>query len=208
LESSRLFLRLLPQQQQSNLSSPSLHVLNLLQTIHTMTKTTFESIMAKRLLDKQTVSTLYMPSMYDTGDEDDSTDQRDEKCRSERNQSLTRSPRFSLQRCLAWSHDDDQTEEGLVGDEMEEDHDDEKAEKDHEGHLRLFPEYSESSISMVKSFGSFHSAVVDAANSTDFQFNAISHKGIRPVHWEEQVTIDKNLVSFLSSKKALTTCRQ
>jgi hypothetical protein len=135
-----------------------------------MTKTTFQSIVEERLQHTQVESTLYMPSMYDTGDEDDGTDQRDEINPRERKQNAPRSPRFSLQRC-------------------------------HESYRHLFPEYSESNISMVKSFGSFHSAVVDAVSSNDFQINTTSKNGIRPVHWEEQVTVDKNLVSFLSSKR-------
>jgi hypothetical protein len=164
-----------------------------------MTKTTFQSIVEERLQHTQVESTLYMPSMYDTGDEDDGTDQRDEINPRERKQNAPRSPRFSLQRCLAWSQDDDQTEERIPGEEKE--GDDDVAGKDHESYRHLFPEYSESNISMVKSFGSFHSAVVDAVSSNDFQINTTSKNGIRPVHWEEQVTVDKNLVSFLSSKR-------
>jgi hypothetical protein len=169
--------------------------------------------MGKRLHHRQVESTLYMPSMYDTGDEDDSTDQRDEENPNERDQNVPRSPRFSLQRCLAWSQDDDHSEERVQGEEKEDDDDDDDevdtTENDHDNHLHLFPEYSESSLSMVKSFGSYHSAVVDAASSIDFQINSMSNNWIRPVpvHWEEQVTVDKNLVSFLSTKKAVTTGR-
>lgn len=174
-----------------------------------MTKTTFESIMANRLHHKQVESTLYMPSMYDTGDEDDGADQRDEQSPSERNQNLPRSPKFALQRCLAWSQDDDQTEERVPREEDDDDDVyDQAAANENKCHLRLFPEYSESSISMVKSFGSFHSAVVDAASSTstDFHINSpFSNNGIRPVHWEERVTVEKSLDAFLSSKKAVTS---
>ncbi|KAG7366971.1 hypothetical protein IV203_029641 [Nitzschia inconspicua] len=157
--------------------------------------------MAKRLNQKQIESTLYMPSMYDTGDEDEEgTDQRDERSPNERNQNLLRSPRFALQRCLAWSQDEDLNEERVPG----EVHDDYDVENENGAHLRLLPQYSESSIGMVKSFGSFQSAVVDAASSIDLHVNTITNNGIRPVHWEEQVTVDKNLDSFLFSKKAVT----
>jgi hypothetical protein len=162
--------------------------------------------MAKRLIQKQVESTLYMPSLYDTdtGDEDEGADQRDERSPSERNQNAPPSPSFALQRCLAWSQDDDQTEERVPGGEDDE----QEAENENELHLRLFPQYSESSLSMVKSFGSFHSAVVDAVSSTDFHVNSISNNGIRPIHWEEQVTVDKNLDSFLALKKGVTTVPQ
>jgi hypothetical protein len=166
-----------------------------------MTKATFESIMAKRRVQKQVESTLYMPSSYDTGDEeDDGTDQRDERIPTERNQNVPCSPRFALQRCLAWSQDEDLNEERVLGDEENEITENESNER----LLRLFPEYSESSINVVKSFGSFHSAMVDTASSSDFHVNSIPTNGIRPIHWEEQVTVDKNLDSFLTSKKAVT----
>eukprot|EP00539_Tryblionella_compressa_P007319 CAMPEP_0178754400 /NCGR_PEP_ID=MMETSP0744-20121128/12138_1 /TAXON_ID=913974 /ORGANISM="Nitzschia punctata, Strain CCMP561" /LENGTH=158 /DNA_ID=CAMNT_0020408307 /DNA_START=204 /DNA_END=683 /DNA_ORIENTATION=- len=152
-----------------------------------MTKTTFDSIIASRLEHKQVESTLYMPSMYDTSDEDDA---RDERSPTDRQKATCSSTRFALQRCLAWSVDD-QEEERVQRDQEEAEHDDEE---------RMDPgTYSEGSINMVKSFGSVYSAVVDATSSMDL--HSTTESRVRPVHWEEQVTVEKRLDSFLSGKQ-------
>ncbi|KAL3925396.1 MAG: hypothetical protein SGILL_000432 [Bacillariaceae sp.] len=159
--------------------------------------------MACRLEDKPVESTLYIPSSYDydTGDEDDwVADQREERSPSERGERRhARFSRFALQRCLAWSQEEDDDQEQVEDRETGEDLVEELVER--LSGSAMTRDYSESSISMVKSFGSFHSAVVDAASSSDFQTASASNKGIRPIHWEEQVTVDKNLNSFLSSKR-------
>jgi hypothetical protein len=61
-------------------------------------------------------------------------------------------------------------------------------------------------INMVKSFGSFHSAVIDAANSMDC--HVPGDLGVRPIHWEEQVTVDRKLDSFLSGYKKEVSIQQ
>jgi hypothetical protein len=132
--------------------------------------------------------------MYDTSDDDDCADQRDERSPTERSQNVMRSPHLSLQRCLAWSQDDDLTDERVQGEEMEND----------ERNIIPSMQHSESSINMVKSFGSFHSAVVDAASSADFHVASFGNNGIRPVHWEEQVTMDKRLEWFLPKNTSTT----
>jgi hypothetical protein len=170
-----------------------------------MTKNTFESIMASRLNHIAVESTLYIPSSYDCdSDDDDGADQREQRSPSERSEKRARFSRFALQRCLAWSQeDDDQTEDRVQGEEVIDD----LVERFSESAVTR--DYSESSISMVKSFGSYHSAMVDTASSTDFlTASTVCKNGIRPIHWEEQVTVDKNLNSFLSSKKATTIEKQ
>ena len=169
-----------------------------------MTKHTFESIMASRLEHKRVESTLYIPSSYDyDSDEDDAADdQREERSPSERSEKRAR---FTLQRCLAWSQEDDdnQNEDRVQGEDAIEDLSNRLSES-----AAVTRNYSESSISMVKSFGSYHSAMVDATNSTDFLATSVSKDGIRPIHWEERVTVDKTLNCFLSSPEKATTKQQ
>lgn len=132
--------------------------------------------------EQQVESTLYMPSMYDSDDDqEDSPDTRDERMSSDR-QNVLRMSKFSLQRCLAWSIDDQDEERVAAREEQYPDGDIGCA-------LATITEGGG-----VQSFGSFHSALVDAVNSRDFHI----HNGVRPIHWEEQVTVDKKLDSFLS----------
>lgn len=121
-----------------------------------------------------------MPSMYDSDDDHEvGTDTRDERTSKARQNVLNKS-KFSLQRCLAWSIDD-QDEESVIS------RDEENVENLRNGIV--------SEGGGVQSFGSFHSALVDSVNSRDFHV----HNGVRPIHWEEQVTVDKKLDSFLQS---------
>lgn len=177
-----------------------------------MTKTTFDSIMAGRWGQRKVESTLYMPSMYDTGDEDDGgVDQRDERSFNERGRQVPPpSPRFALQRCLAWSQDEDLCEGRDEQDEEETEDDDESESQD-----LWFPvtEHPDNHLSILKSYGSFHSAVIDATNSSDYSqnisassdsINKNNNTTIRPIHWEEQVNMEKDLLdSFLSIKKVM-----
>ena len=162
-----------------------------------MTKHTYEAIMASRLEHKPVETTLYIPSSYDyESDEDDvgAADQREERSPSDRSEKRAR---FTLQRCLAWSQEDDEQNEDRVQGEDEIEHLSNRLSQS-----AVTRNYSESSISMVKSFGSYHSAMVDATNSTDFLTASVSKDGIRPIHWEERVTDDKNLKCFLSTEAA------
>ena len=68
-----------------------------------MTKSTFESIMAARLEQKQVESTLYMPSMYSRDEDDTTSDARDETSPNSGEISSKRLSRYELQRCLPWS---------------------------------------------------------------------------------------------------------
>lgn len=123
-----------------------------------------------------------MPSMYDSDDDqDDIPDTRDERMSSDR-QNVLRKSKFSLQRSLAWSIDDQDEEHVVTRDEQY---------PSDERNSALAPIAEGGG---VQSFGSFHSALVDAVNSRDFH----THDGVRPIHWEEQVTVDKELDSFLS----------
>jgi hypothetical protein len=170
-----------------------------------MTKSTFESIVAARLERKQVESTLYMPSMYSRDEDDTTSDARDETSPNSRQIASKRSSRYVLQRCLAWSQDDDQEEEERVqGEEQQEN-------RLLDGYCDVFESSSSSypqqeGINMVKSFGSFHSAVIDATSSMDCHFPG--NLGVRPIHWEEQVTLEKQLDSFLSANKKVTSSEQ
>jgi hypothetical protein len=131
---------------------------------------------------QQVESTLYMPSMYDSDDgQDETSDTRDERMSSDR-QNVLRMSKFSLQRCLAWSIDEQEEERVAVRDEQ-------FAVDERNNALATIAEGGG-----VQSFGSFHSALVDSVNSRDIHI----HNGVRPIHWEEQVTVDKKLDSFLS----------
>eukprot|EP00536_Pseudo-nitzschia_multiseries_P005491 jgi/Psemu1/12673/gm1.12673_g len=85
------------------------------------------------LVKTQEESTLYMPSMYDSEEEDENyflTDSRDEStCSgSQRNDVRRRHSRYSLMRCLAWSQaEDDKEDKGSQerGEEEEGDEDEE-----------------------------------------------------------------------------------
>ena len=148
--------------------------------------------MTNCLVKTQEESTLYIPSMYDSEEENEDfcvTDTRDESTCNERQQKekSRRYSRFSLMRSLAWSQaEDDQEDEGVS--DREEDEDEEI----------MFMIRNTSGNSCL-SFSSVHSALVDSINHL-----SISGNHVRPVHWEEQVTIDKKLDSFLSGKKTGT----
>jgi hypothetical protein len=146
------------------------------------TMTDNDRLMIGTTKQNQLESTLYMPSMYDSDDDNDEegTDRRDERMSNDR-QEVLRTSKFSLKRCLAWSIDDQEDERISTSDEHDVD-------GEPNGSLGVISEGG-----AVQSFGSFHSALVDSVNSRELHV----HNGVRPVHWEEQVTIDKNLDSFL-----------
>ena len=131
-----------------------------------------------------------MPSMYDSEEEDEDfcvTDTRDENiCNDrQRNELSCRYSRFSLMRCLAWSQTEDDNEDEGVSEREEE--------KVGEEIFML-----RNNSGGIVSFNSIHSALVDSVNH-------VSDNRIRPVHWDEQVPLDKKLDSFLPEKKTDTS---
>jgi hypothetical protein len=130
----------------------------------------------------QVESTLYMPSMYDTEDDEEGssvTDARDENtCSSgDRNDTRRRNSRFSLMRCLAWSQAEDDKEETPLPDRKEG--------KEGEDFFLM-----KNCSGGCASFSSIHSALVDSTHyATD--------NNTKNVHWEERVASDKKLDSLL-----------
>uniref|UniRef100_A0A7S4EQV2 Uncharacterized protein n=1 Tax=Pseudo-nitzschia australis TaxID=44445 RepID=A0A7S4EQV2_9STRA len=138
------------------------------------------------LVKNQTESTLYMPSMYDSEEEDEDyfvTDARDENTCSDtqRNDARRRHSRYSLMRCLAWSQGEDDKEDKGPSDSGEEEEDEE-----------MFVIQSNSGGCV--SFNSVHSAHIDSIHHS-------SDNEIRPVHWVQRVASDNKLDSFLLGKK-------
>mmetsp|Transcript_23570 Transcript_23570/g.65407 ORF Transcript_23570/g.65407 Transcript_23570/m.65407 type:complete len:156 (-) Transcript_23570:380-847(-) len=148
------------------------------------------------ILQTQRESTLYMPSMYDSEDDDEDffvTESRDESTCSatQRSGARRRHSRYSLMRCLAWSQGEDDKEdngsqqrEGGEGDEDE----------DEDEEMFVIQNNSEGCVS----FNSVHSARVDS-------IQIASDNETRPVHWEQRVASDKKLDSLLSAKQEETS---
>jgi hypothetical protein len=143
--------------------------------------------MTNLLEKKQEESSLYMPSMYDSEDDEEEypiTDARDESTCSggERVDSRRRNSRFSLMRCLAWSQaEDDKDDTGLS----------ERKEGKEDEEMFLIRNTSGG----CTSFSSIHSALVDSTHYA-------SDNNTKNVHWEERVESDKKLDSLLSGKNA------
>lgn len=131
-------------------------------------------------------STLYMPSMYDSEDDEEMhsiADARDENTceRSERIDTRHEKSQFSLMRCLAWSHAEDDKEDMRLSEREEDWQDDDVA------------FLIRNASGGCASFNSLHSAMVD---STPYA----PDNNTKNVHWEERVEFDKKLESLLSGK--------
>lgn len=143
--------------------------------------------MANQIKKTQVESTLYMPSMYDSEDDDEcrsGDDARDEttSSREERIDARRRSSRFSLMRCLAWSQAEDEKEDSRLPERTEEEDDE----------VRFLIQNTSGGCA---SFNSTHSALVDSTHYAP-------DNNTKNVHWEELVGSDKKLDSLLSGKKA------
>lgn len=129
-----------------------------------------------------------MPSMYESDEEDDDNyhvpDDRDEKICSEiqRSEKRRRLSRYSLMRCLAWSQADEEINEKS---NAERDGEEEK----NEGLFVM----RNNSVGCA-SFSSVHSAMIDSVH------HPIDNK-TRPIHWEQRVSSDRKLDSFLLDNK-------
>mmetsp|Transcript_3458 Transcript_3458/g.8230 ORF Transcript_3458/g.8230 Transcript_3458/m.8230 type:complete len:152 (+) Transcript_3458:73-528(+) len=146
--------------------------------------------MTNQLKKTQVESTLYMPSMYDSEDDDECysmTDARDESTssREERIDTRRRNSRFSLMRCLAWSQSqaEDDNQDTKLPERKEEDDDE----------VRFL--IQNASGGGCASFNSIHSALVDSTHYAP-------DNNTKNVHWEELVGSDKKLDSLLSGKNA------
>ncbi|VEU38486.1 unnamed protein product [Pseudo-nitzschia multistriata] len=127
-------------------------------------------------------STLYMPSMYDSEEEEDA---RDENTCSEiqRSEPRRRHSRYSLMRCLAWSEAEDDIEEKKSSNGKEDQVDEDQ---------QMFV-IQNNSVGCI-SFNSVHSAHIDSIHRP-------SGNEIRPVHWIQRVSSDNKIDSYLSGKK-------
>jgi len=145
--------------------------------------------MTDQLEKSQLESTLYMPSMYDSEDDEEGlsvTDARDESTCSggERIEMRRQNSRFSLMRCLAWSQAEDDIDDTRLSERKEE--------KDEDMFLIRITSGG------CASFNSTHSALIDSTHYA-------SDNNTKNVHWEERVASDKNLDSLLYEKKADST---
>lgn len=116
---------------------------------------------------KQQDTTLYMPSMYDS--DDCSVDSRDEGEMNVADKGTrdVRDSRYDLQRCLAWSQDDD---DDFVQDDSHDFHQEDDDKGDREDDRML-----------LQSFCSFHSAIVDSQSCSD------QIACVKSVHWDQKV---------------------
>jgi hypothetical protein len=76
-----------------------------------MTKSTSLAAIAVSFPRKQMESTLYMPSMYDSDEE--AAESRDEDIKTARGGDERLGSRYPLQRCLAWSQDEQEVEDRM-----------------------------------------------------------------------------------------------
>jgi hypothetical protein len=141
--------------------------------------------MTNLLEKKQAESSLYMPSMYDSEDDEEEysvTDARDESTCSdgERVDARRRNSRFSLMRCLAWSQAEDDKDDTVLPEWKEG--------KEGEGMFLI-----RNTSGGCTSFSSIHSALID---STHYALD----NNTKNIHWEERVESDKKLDSLLSAK--------
>mmetsp|Transcript_2828 Transcript_2828/g.7764 ORF Transcript_2828/g.7764 Transcript_2828/m.7764 type:complete len:145 (-) Transcript_2828:269-703(-) len=136
----------------------------------------------------QIVSTLYMPSLYDS-DEDDqaicATDERDDNA-------CTGVSRYrnshDIMRCLAWSQAEDDVEDNALS---------ERKEKNEDDVMFLIQDTS----CGCASFNSIHSAIVDSTHCP-------TDSNTKNIHWVERVASDNNLDSLLSRNSVSTSLSQ
>lgn len=142
--------------------------------------------MIEQLKKDEIDSTLYMPSMYDSENDEEgyaTADARDENTceRSERIDTRHQNSQFSLMRCLAWSQTEDDKDEMRLSEREEDEQDDDVA------------FLIRNASGGCASFNSLHSAMVDSMQYAP-------DNNTKNVHWEERVEFDKKIDSLLPGK--------